>query len=29
MASYDRRILVPYLRDVYSSELLCAHIEKK
>lgn len=29
MASYDRRILVPYLRDVYSSELLCAHIEKE
>ncbi len=29
MASYDRRLLVPYLQDVCSSELLCSHIEKE
>lgn len=29
MASYDRRILVPYLQDVCSTELLCARLEKE
>lgn len=29
MANYDRRLLVPYLQDVCSSELLCSHIEKE
>lgn len=29
MANYDRRILVPYLRDVCSIELLCSRLEKE
>ena len=29
MAIYDRRLLVPYLQDVCSSELLCARLEKE
>lgn len=29
MASYDRRILVPYLQDVCSTELLCSRLEKE
>jgi len=28
MASYDRQILVPYLRDVCSAEMLCAELER-
>lgn len=29
MACYDRRILVPYLRDVCSVELLCSHLKNE
>ncbi|MBP9990437.1 MAG: hypothetical protein KBT45_03310 [Bacteroidales bacterium] len=29
MACYDRRILVPYLRDVCSTELLCSYLQKE
>lgn len=29
MAKYDRRILVPYLRDVCSAEMLCAKITRE
>lgn len=28
MANYDRRLLVPYLQDVCSSEMLCAKLER-
>lgn len=28
MANYDRRILVPYLQDVCTAELMCAELEK-
>lgn len=29
MAHYDRRLLVPYLQDIYSIELLCANLQQK
>lgn len=29
MAHYDRRLLVPYLQDVCSVELLCAYLQRK
>lgn len=29
MAQYDRKILIPYLQDVCSMELLCAKITRE
>lgn len=29
MAQYDRKILVPYLQDTCSAELLCTHLQKE